>query len=309
MKFAYFLPAPAPVPAPVPVVHRGKDNSPHSELSLQMRHIILHHHIFKNAGSSLDSSLAAQFGQAFTHFEMDGNPIDERALVAFLDRQPLLEVVSSHNFMGGPIESILRSHGYRAFHLAMVRRPFQRLLSIYKYFRRTHTGHDLSRLAAQLDIQSYGRLLIERYPHMVDNPQVNILANDGFYGHAVCEDDLSRAWDRYSKYSLCAPVERYDESMVVLEYFNAPVYAPNGLNLAYVRQNVSEPIFGEENVKETLGEATFDWLRRLHEFDERLWSFANAELNRRICRVPEFDQRLASFKVRCQRLMAQAERI
>jgi hypothetical protein len=267
-----------------------------------MRHIILHHHIFKNAGSTLDSSLAAQFGTGFSHLEDEGNPVHANALVRLLDSHPGIQAVSSHNFQGLSFEPFLGDHGYRAFNFAMIRAPLQRLISMYKYFRGSEPSSDLALLARELDLRTFVERLIERYPHMVDSPQVNIVANDGFYGHAVSDSDLEKACARYATFSLCAPVERYDEAMVVLEYFNSPVYLPRGLDMAYVRQNVSNSLPGENELEALLGEHIYKWLGRLHARDEHLWGFANAELDRRISLVPDFHRRLAGFLERCKEL-------
>jgi hypothetical protein len=267
-----------------------------------MRHIILHHHIFKNAGSTLDSSLATQFGAGFAYLEDEGNPVHASALVEFLDRQPGLKAISSHNFQGQSFEPFLKNHGYRAFNLAMVRAPSQRLISMYKYLRGSEPSSDLARLSRELDFRSFVQRLIEQYPHMIDSPQVNIIANDGFYGRAVSDIDLETACARYETFSLCAPVERYDEAMVVLEYFNSPVYLPTGLNMAYVRQNVSGSLPGESKLDALLGKDIYKWIAKLHARDERLWRFANVELDRRINLVPNFRRRLAGFLERCKEL-------
>ena len=268
----------------------------------RLRHIILHHHIFKNAGSTLDFSLISQFKTNFMHLEEGENPIHGNKLVEILDCHPGLKAVSSHNFEGQTFEQALGKHSYRALNFAMVRRPFQRLLSIYKYFRRSEPVSALARLAKMVDLRSFATTLIELYPHMVDNPQVNIVANDGFYGHPVSDSDLDGACARLATFSLCAPVERYDEAMVALEYFGSPAFPPSGLNMAYLRQNVSSALPGEDRLREILGEDCYDWIERLSERDERLWCFSNAELDRRLSIVPDFDRRLVSFQERCKAL-------
>jgi len=55
-----------------------------------MRHIILHHHIFKNAGMTLDFSLKRQFGDAFAniHDATSDGMVDETMLFDYLDRHP-----------------------------------------------------------------------------------------------------------------------------------------------------------------------------------------------------------------------------
>lgn len=267
-----------------------------------MQILILHHHIFKNAGSTLDFALSAQFGAAFAHLEIEGKSIRETELSNFIDRNTHIKAISSHNFYAIGFEPALRARGYSAFNLALVRRPLQRLLSVYKYFRRAPISADIVRAASRLDFGNFSELLIEQYPHMVDNPQVNTLANYGFYARAVSKDDLEVAWSRYNKFSLCAPVERYDEAMVVLEYFNSPGYAPRGLDMAYVRQNVSEALVGAIDVERLMSDGNRDWLVKSHHFDQCLWELANTELDRRIAIVPEFGNRLVDFKERCRRL-------
>jgi len=265
-----------------------------------MPHVILHHHIFKNAGSTLDYSLAKQFPGKLMHLEDDGNPIVPEILIKFLDANPRVKVISSHNFGGQSFEPYLWSRSIWASHYAMVRRPLDRLVSIYKFFRR-EPCHDLGRLAGELDLQRFLWSLIERYPHMVDNTQVTTLANDNYYGHCIGDDDLQRAWARYRAFALCAPMERYDEAMVTLEYNNAPNF-DEGLDLAYVPQNVSDPIPGEDKLRRLIGSELHDWLVRFSELDERLWQFASDELDRRITMVPQFAKRLADFRERCAKL-------
>jgi hypothetical protein len=70
------------------------------------------------------------------------------------------------------------------------------------------------------------------------------------------------------------------------------------LNLAYVRQNVSEPLANEGELNEMVSALAYDWLKRLNYFDECLWRFANIELNRQIGLVTNFCHRLADFQDR-----------
>jgi hypothetical protein len=271
-----------------------------------MRHIILHHHIFKNAGSTLDSALATQFGVGFASLENGGDPVPDSMVIDFLDAHPHIKAVSSHHIHGESLNPVLRNHGYRIFDLALVRRPMDRLLSVYKYIRRTPSALALWNQAMELDVRGFVQLLVDQHPYEIDNPQVNVIANHGFYGRPVSQEDLDTAWDRYKNYSLCAPVERYDEAMVTVEYFNSPVYLPHGLDLSYRRLNTSQPLAGEANLESLLGSALYQWLTRVLVHDERLWQRADAELDRRIALVPDFAKRLCAFQERCQRLQALA---
>ena len=122
------------------------------------------------------------------------------------------------------------------------------------FSRRSESADPLANLAKSLGPQQFARRVIDRHPHFSASAQVNIFANNGFYGRPVSDEDLRRACARFGSFSLCAPVERYDEAMVALEYFNSPVFAPAGLDLAYVRQNVGGTLEGEDDLRELFGE-------------------------------------------------------
>lgn len=265
-----------------------------------MRHVILHHHIFKNAGTSFDDALRRRFGDglAMLHAPNADGVIDAEDLGAFLAAHPELCAVSSHHFHCQPFA--LR--GFAFFHVALVRRPMDRFLSIYKFMRRSEG--ELAELARSSSIREFMRHLIERQPHMVENPQVNIFANHGFYGRPTNDADLERALKKCRDFSLCAPVERFDEAVAAFEYFNAPAFAAGGMDLAYQRQNKSEPWPSVHEMPELLGRGDFDWLCSINERDEALWRFASDELDRRIAAVPDFSRRLNSFRNRCDALAA-----
>jgi hypothetical protein len=258
-----------------------------------VRHIILHHHIFKNAGTTLDYSLKRQFCSGFVALDdPSGNLIDSATLVHFLDQNPDVKAVSSHHFHGQ--DFLIR--GYRFFNLALIRSPLHRLLSIYKFSLRSEG--ELADIAKTSDLPVFLRILIERYPHLVDSPQTNMFANHGFYGRPTGMEDFRNAAFRLQSFSLCAPVERYDDAMVALEYFISPVYGPKGLDFSYVRQNVSEPIEGQTDLRGLIG-ADYDHLAKLSEQDEMLCSFANNELDGRLLKVPNLPQRQLGFHRRC----------
>jgi hypothetical protein len=114
-----------------------------------MRHVILHHHIFKNAGTTLDFSLQRQFGAGFSglHNEQHG-VVSAGAVIDFLDQNPDLKALSSHDFHTQDF-----GHGdrYRFFNLALVRRPLARMLSIYTYGRQS--DGELAVIAKQTDVR------------------------------------------------------------------------------------------------------------------------------------------------------------
>ena len=265
-----------------------------------MRYVILHHHIFKNAGTSLDSALSRSFGDSFATLEIDGaHVVQSDELFGLLERKANLKAVSSHAFHGQDFRSEEHSKRYLFFDFAMIRRPMSRFLSIYKHYQRMSSNDPLCVSASRGTAREFYDYAINRHPHLVNDPQVLIFANHGVYSRPQGADDLSRAWQRLKAFSLVAPIERYDEAMVALEYFLAPAWRSQRLDFAYRRQNVANSSGDDVLSQILLGSRNFHWLERANRLDEQLWKHADEELSRRICLVPDFEARLRDFRLRC----------
>src|SRR5512141_235622 len=63
-------------------------------------HILLHYHIFKNAGTTIDSVLSRNFPNSFFQLEpeRDLQVVPPEELLNFLNQHPDARAVSSHNF-------------------------------------------------------------------------------------------------------------------------------------------------------------------------------------------------------------------
>lgn len=104
---------------------------------MNIRSIILHRHIFKNAGSSLDGALESFFGDGFAEFHNSNNDngrVFPHELFEFLDQHKNIVAISSHHFHGINYRLFLDSKlqaKYRFFEFVILRHPISRLISIY----------------------------------------------------------------------------------------------------------------------------------------------------------------------------------
>lgn len=118
-----------------------------------MRDIVIHHHIFKNAGSSVDYSLRNSFHK--TWYMLEGefpwSSLPNSAVTAFLDAHPDCVAISSHQ---ARIIRDERSGKYRFFPIIFIRHPIDRVGSCYAYERATNTTHHTS-VAAQKGLAYY----------------------------------------------------------------------------------------------------------------------------------------------------------
>ena len=98
-----------------------------------MRTVVLHYHIYKNAGTSFDHVLTHNFGDR--HELFDGPypffTIDQEQLDRIIMRRPQAVAFSSHQIMLPPPSSL----DYHALAAIFVRNPFLRIASIYRFKR------------------------------------------------------------------------------------------------------------------------------------------------------------------------------
>ena len=94
------------------------------------RWVLLHYHIFKNAGSTVEYVLRRSFNGRFAtlHGPTEDSAVSGPALVSFLDANPAIAAVSSHHLQYPlpAIENII------LFDLCFFRNPLRRLWSMYR---------------------------------------------------------------------------------------------------------------------------------------------------------------------------------
>jgi hypothetical protein len=267
---------------------------------LSMRHILLHGHLFKNAGTSLDWSLRRSLGQGFCEHREDAAMRAEPAeqMTAALS-DPDLQALSSHNL---PVPPPAIS-GVRFHTLFLLRDPVARALSIYAFERSQQVETPGALAAKRLDLPAYmAWRLHESERPALRNFQLRYLAG-GELRHAPGAVDASAvaaARERVISGAIVGLVERYDESMVVFEQALRP-YFP-GLDLACVPQNVGRGVgFDEgrldEHYEAMLGAVYPEFLAYNSE-DLALYAVAEERLEGRIAAIPDFPEHLADFRRR-----------
>jgi len=273
-----------------------------------VRFVLLHHHIFKNAGSTLDLALARSFGEAFVEFHPEGSDdgrVVPQKLFQFLNDNPQIKAMSSHHFFGRDYELDLDTEArskYYFFDFVILRHPVSRLVSIYLYYRGLSRGeHPLQVAALSLPFPGFVEFVLDGHPHFAVNPQVTMFGCR-HYGAVASDHNLDLAKKRLSEVAMLGVVEDYARSMVVAEYFMQPVFPGMRLNGAIRNVSVKESIAGYDGslkaVEASLGAVLYADLCRLNDLDIKLWSWAKDELIRRTRYVPDFSGRLEEYRRR-----------
>jgi hypothetical protein len=264
-----------------------------------MRFVIVHYHVFKNAGSTIESILEREFGDKFAclHGTTPDTVLDREHLVDFLRDHPGVLAISSHH-LRYPLPEI---RGVALFDLCFLRHPLSRLQSMYSYFRMARTSDPLSEMATQYSSREFFEQMTAIAPHLISNVQVLQLARAGRFTRPAGGQDLARAIEIVREMSLPGVVEMFDESLICMGYFLQPAFP--GIRLEYVVKNASQFNTGgleseAERFRVLWGERLYSKLTRLNQFDIELYQAARDEIQRRFEIVPDANQRLLELRSR-----------
>jgi hypothetical protein len=121
---------------------------------LTERTIILHYHLFKNAGTSLDLIFQQNYRNSWVTREFPDDGGNNTPLVEeWIRSEPDAVVFSSHTMIG-PIPKV---EGVRIFSVIFLRDPIARILSAYRFERNQNANTLGSRLAREHDLEGYVR--------------------------------------------------------------------------------------------------------------------------------------------------------
>ena len=267
------------------------------------RYVVVHYHIFKNAGTTIEHILEREFPERFATFHGNGSDavLDAGDLLEFLQQHPGITAISSHHLR------YPRPHHRRMvfFDCCFLRNPLSRLCSCYDHFRRGDSDDLYSRWARSYSLREFVTRLLNEAPHQVCEVQVTQLANAGVFTRPADEQDLERAAAVVRDMAIPGLVEMFDESLAVAEYYLRPAFPT--VRLEYVPQNVSHPgrlapAESREYWEELWGKDLYQRLLRMNEMDMELIRRAKCEILRRLDEIPRASEKLADFQSRCIRL-------
>ena len=260
------------------------------------RFVLLHYHIFKNAGTTIEYAMRRCFGKQFAtvHGPDPNSILSGPDIAVFLASHRDIAAISSHH-VKYPKPS---APGTIVFDVCVLREPLGRLRSVYHHFRRAEPVDDLSARAKEMDLRSFLDLLIRQHPHMVNDAQVNTLANAAAYTRPPDSTDLAAALRIVREMSVAGVMDLFDESLVAAEYFLCPAFP--SIQLEYVSQNAGPR--DTEPFRDAVGARVYDQLEKMNRLDSELVAQAKAEVRRRFELVPDPQERLADFRRRCASL-------
>lgn len=171
------------------------------------RTVILHYHLFKNAGTSLDRILQKNFPEAWETEEFLGKGGNNSDLVTkWIAQNPDAVAFSSHT-ANGPVPKL---PGVEVISILFLRDPIARIRSVYHFEKNQKAETWGANLAKSTDFAGYVRTRLST-PHdrQCRNFHVGRLAT---FVPGPRDQELERAIEALSKLSVVGFVEKFDQA-------------------------------------------------------------------------------------------------
>jgi hypothetical protein len=268
------------------------------------RTVLLHNHLFKNAGTTIDSVLRRNFGRSFVdHRDDDAMLRGAEYLGPYIALNPWIRAIATHHFRP-PLPML---EGVQVLTLVMLRCPFERVTSVYDFERRRPDGNSqMSRHARNVSLREFVSWGIQPDVsatlcnfHVIRSlpPHINWHAE-------ISEEQYAEAEHYVESVPLLGLVDRFDESMVLFEQTLRPVWP--SIDLSYVKKNVGPRAVMTSSERmdalaREIGDDMMQSLRRCNRYDVRLLEFARAVFNERLSALAGVREKVAAFRERCRR--------
>ncbi|GAB2191905.1 sulfotransferase family 2 domain-containing protein [Sessilibacter sp. MAH1] len=242
-----------------------------------MRNIVLHYHLFKNAGTSVDAILKDSFGANWINWDKplgDSATISPQEMECFINNNKHIQAISSHD-----LNPPLPYGNFKVFPIVFLRHPIIRARSAYLF----EWKKQLNLNEPKGSFLEYIREnIVDGIPGVVSNFQCYKLSNV-VYGENYTRKNMPdfEVLDRAKLFINSIPyfglVEHFHQSLVRLHYYLKATF-PNIL-VTNKQTNVTQNVATEVNTKlaqiqEELGEEIYTFLEKNNQLDLKLYNYA-----------------------------------
>ncbi len=209
-----------------------------------MRTIILHYHLFKNAGTSLDAILKKNFGNNWVTKEFKTNNNNNTEAVEDWIRQSPKAIAYSSHTMVGPIPNV---KGVKVIPIILLRDPIARIRSAYRFEAKQDADTWGAKLAKEYDLEGYVKARLSKpRDRQCRNFHTARLATIGSKGESEIDRALHAA-SIFRKTGVIGCVENFNDAMTELQ--KRLLKEDIALEITKARKNVSKKIDLEESPK------------------------------------------------------------
>lgn len=249
------------------------------------RNIIIHYHLFKNAGTSLDQSLMANFIEGWHAHEGEATEWESGDVTDYLVAHDEIVVLSSHTALL-PVPNIKDAIIYP---IIFIRHPIDRVRSIYDFERKQTDMTEGSRMAKILDLCGFVEWRLSRgADRSIRNFQTSRFSGAVHSPPAGDASQAQRALWSIEALPFIGIVEQYDASLARLQNWLSPAFP--GIRLLPTKANVTQR--GDQTLDERLaalraelGPLLYQALLDANESDLNLYEAVLAHVARKAMRT------------------------
>lgn len=246
-----------------------------------MRNVIVHYHMFKNAGTTVDAILRRHFPKSWAAFDLDnaGAYIDQHTLINFIDSNPSAQCISSHQARPpAPNRTTLS-----IYPVLFLRHPIDRIYSIYHYLKRlpdTPSERPAVTMAKTSSLADFLQWrLKEEHGAVIRNFQTVFLSGStrqiGLATATV--EDFEKARYLISSLQFFGLVECFEASIKRMGNFLSPIFGEIDLTFTPLNSKPARKSQLEGRLSDfeaEIGQELFQRLLEENQYDIELHSFA-----------------------------------
>ncbi len=254
------------------------------------RTVLIHHHIFKNAGTSFNHALKQFFQDRYFEYDLPHSRlVTAEYLERFILEHPQAAVISSHHAcLPTP-----QGANYQTISSILLRNPLSRIESIYQFERQQESDTQGAKQAKLLSFKDYAIWRLEKTPNMFCNYQTHYCSRieQSKNDRRATEKDLQQAIYNLQNCAIVGLVERYTDFLKIAQqklyrYYPKIVLENRYLNVTnrqLNRQINTEKI--KNNLKLKLGEKLVGILEAGNQLDYQLYEIAQKIAERELLSV------------------------
>jgi len=270
---------------------------------VEKRFVVIHNHIFKNAGTTIDWALHRNFGNNFIDHRDDKNMLKGPDYLGpyLLDNANVCALSTHHLRLPLPLLDNIKF-----LTIMMFRHPIERVRSVYNFERKQIQADTLgARFARDHDLREYvlWRMRFDVPPTIRNFHIFRTFPGALRWREEVKKVELRKAKAYINSLEMIGFVECFNESMILFEKSLSSVFP--SIDMSYKMLNVgqqhNEPReLRIEKLREEIGEAAFTLLMDRNRADLELYDYAKRIFDERLGKMNRLDTKRDDFRQHCQ---------
>ena len=244
---------------------------------MESKTILIHHHIFKNAGTSFAYAVQKYFQARFFEYDLpNSRMVTKKDLRNFIQEHPKALAISGHHIcLNTP-----QSGPHNIISSILLRQPLARIKSIYKFEQKQKADTPGAIQAKKLNFKDYVLWRLDKTPNMLANYQTHYCSRSkqADIRKIPTRKDLKIAIANLNKCAVVGTVERYEDFLKLAlerlrQFFPDITLEYSMLNKTSSSQQSIEDV--RNNLLEELGEQLVTELEAKNQLDQQLYDIAD----------------------------------